>query len=159
MSAKRPIYKGFWEALIIWGRSKIPVIAVSFCPADKNFANAPANFFAELFSSCETGARRPRKRFGSVKNAPGDFPNAARKAVTSGSHATWFFACDDDCVLGFRRVKSSRQDSIAAAFVKRSTVVLPGKSAARFFRRAGRVCFRVRDGIICCQPEDVSLKQ
>ena len=38
---------------------------------------------SQLLSSCETGARRPRDRSGSVKNAPGDFPNAARRSVTS----------------------------------------------------------------------------
>jgi hypothetical protein len=44
MQAKRPIYKGFFEVLIIWSRSRIPVLPVSFCPADEIFASTPANF-------------------------------------------------------------------------------------------------------------------
>jgi hypothetical protein len=39
--------------------------------------------FRFILSSCETGARRPGERSGSVKNAPSDFPNAARRSVTS----------------------------------------------------------------------------
>jgi hypothetical protein len=58
-SAKHPFYKGFFVVLIIWGRSKIPVIPVSFCPADKIFASAPANFllFGRTIQFC--GVTKP----------------------------------------------------------------------------------------------------
>jgi hypothetical protein len=57
ISAKRPFYKGFFGVLIIWRRSNIPVISVSFCPADKIFASAPANFLRSCFCAVDCCGR------------------------------------------------------------------------------------------------------